>query len=215
MKNQMLKNIALGFISVFVVSGVVYGFSWWEGVENAADGESLTHTVWNSLVDGVVKKTGSIAETITWVKTFSSSPIVPSPTASWQVASKGYVDTQNSVEAQRLPTAWVNFDGSSCTWWWGSNECTIRSQYNITRIVRNSQWAYTAYFTTAMDNTNYTLIWWAYWEGDAVRQVAMLNPRGTNALTTSVKVVHAYANSGTHWVYDYNEANFVIYWWVN
>jgi len=125
------------------------------------------------------------------------------------------LDTQSSLEAQRLPTAWVNFDGSSCTWWVGSNECTIRSQYNITRIVRNSQWAYTAYFTTAMDNTNYTLIWWAYWEGDAVRQVALLNPRGTNALTTSVKVVHAYTTSANTWVYDYNEASFVIYWGVN
>ena len=38
MKNQMLKNIVLGFISVFVVSGVVYGFSGLEGVDNAADG---------------------------------------------------------------------------------------------------------------------------------------------------------------------------------
>ena len=94
MKNQMLKNIVLGFISVFVVSGVVYGFSGWEGVENAADGESLTHTVWNSLVDGVVKKTGTIAETITWVKTFSSSPIVPTPTTATQVANKQYADTK-------------------------------------------------------------------------------------------------------------------------
>ena len=112
MKNQMLKNIALGFISVFVVSGVVYGFSWWEGVENAADGESLTHTVWNSLVDGVVKKTGTIAETITWVKTFSSSPIVPTPTTATQVANKQYADTK-VWDSWDETIAWVKTFSSS------------------------------------------------------------------------------------------------------
>ena len=93
MRNQILNNFVLWIVSIFCVSGIVYWFSWWEWVENAADGQSLTHTVWNSLVDGVVKKTGSVAETITWIKTFSSPPVVPSPTASGEVASKGYVDS--------------------------------------------------------------------------------------------------------------------------
>lgn len=93
MKKQIIRNLWLSFLSVFVVSSLVYWYSWWESVENAVNWDSLTHTVWNSLVDGVVKKTWSVAETVTWVKTFSSSPIVPSPTASWETASKGYVDT--------------------------------------------------------------------------------------------------------------------------
>jgi hypothetical protein len=94
MKNQMLKNLVLGITSVFIVTGVVYWFSWWEWVENATDGDSLTDTIWNSLVDGVVKKTGSVSETITWVKTFSNSPIVPTPTTATQVANKQYADTK-------------------------------------------------------------------------------------------------------------------------
>jgi hypothetical protein len=93
MKTKFFKNILLSVLSLFIVSWVVYwALGWWEWVENADTGESLTATVWNSLVDGVVKKTWSVAETITWIKTFSSSPIVPSPTASGEVSSKGYVD---------------------------------------------------------------------------------------------------------------------------
>jgi len=72
MKTKILKNTALALLSVSIVTSVVYWtLGWWEGVENAADGDSLTHTVWNSLVDGVVKKTGNVAETITGNKTFS------------------------------------------------------------------------------------------------------------------------------------------------
>ena len=97
MKIRLFKNIWLSLLSVFIVSSVVYGaLGWWEGVENAENWEALTHTIWNSLVDGVVKKTGSISETITGVKTFSDAPIVPSTTASWEVASKGYVDSNSS-----------------------------------------------------------------------------------------------------------------------
>ena len=71
MKTKILKNTALALLSVSIVTSVVYWtLGWWEGVENAADGDSLTHTVWNSLVDGVVKKTGNVAETITGNKTF-------------------------------------------------------------------------------------------------------------------------------------------------
>jgi hypothetical protein len=112
MRKQVLKNFMLWIASFMVVSWVVYWFSWWEGVENAADGESLTHTVWNSLVDGVVKKTGNIAETITWVKTFSSSPIVPTPTTATQVANKQYADTK-VWDSWDETIAWVKTFSSS------------------------------------------------------------------------------------------------------
>lgn len=103
MRNKLLKNMWLSILSVFIVTSVVYwALGWWEWVENAADGESLTHTVWNSLVDWVVKKTGSIAETITGIKTFSSSPIVPSPTASGEVSSKWYVDASITANANGI-----------------------------------------------------------------------------------------------------------------
>ena len=112
MRKQVLKNFMLWIASFMVVSWVVYWFSWWEGVENAADGESLTHTVWNSLVDVVVKKTGNIAETITLVKTFSSSPIVPTPTTATQVANKQYADTK-VWDSWDETIAWVKTFSSS------------------------------------------------------------------------------------------------------
>jgi len=93
-KKETIRNVFLWLFCTLCVSTVVFWLSWWEWVENASNWESLDATVWNSLVNGIVKKTGSIAETITGVKTFSSSPVVPSPTASWEVASKWYVDTK-------------------------------------------------------------------------------------------------------------------------
>lgn len=100
MKKQILRNLWLSLLSVFLVFSVVYWFSGWQGVENANTGDTITATVWNNLVNGLVKWTGSIAETISWVKTFSDSPIVPSPTASWEVASKGYVDSNTASETK-------------------------------------------------------------------------------------------------------------------
>ena len=70
MKSTALRNISLGLLSMLFVFSAVYWFSGWQGVENANDWESLTHTIWNSLVDGVVKKTWDVAETITGIKTF-------------------------------------------------------------------------------------------------------------------------------------------------
>ena len=59
-------------------------------VEGGGGGDAET-------VDGLdstdfVRKTGDVAETVTGVKTFSASPLVPAPTLSGQAASKGYVD---------------------------------------------------------------------------------------------------------------------------
>ena len=113
MKIKILKNLLLSIFSVLIVSTVVYGaLGWWEWVENADTWESLTATVWNSFVDGVVKKTGSVAETITWVKTFSSSPIVPTPTTATEVANKQYVDTKVWNTGNEI-IAWVKTFSSS------------------------------------------------------------------------------------------------------
>ena len=114
MKTRIFKNISLSIISVLIVSSVVYGaLGWWEWVENADTWESLTATVWNSLVDGVVKKTGSVAETITGIKTFSSSPIVPTPTWSTEAANKGYVDSNAVLNTWNETIWWVKTFSSS------------------------------------------------------------------------------------------------------
>jgi len=65
-----------------------------------ADDTAVVHNTWN--------------ETIAWIKTFSSSPIVPTPTTDYQVAPKKYVDdllasvsaTVSSAIAWEDLTAW-------------------------------------------------------------------------------------------------------------
>lgn len=52
-----------------------------------------------TLDSAVVKKTG--AQTIADVKTFSSSPIVPTPTTATQTANKGYADTQDALKVSK------------------------------------------------------------------------------------------------------------------
>ncbi len=81
---------------------------------------------------------------------------------SWDVLSSTklneIINRLNSINEKSLATAWVNFDGTSCTWWaW--NECTIRDSYNINKVVRNTTWSFDLFFTINMDNTNYVTVW--------------------------------------------------------
>lgn len=66
--------------------------------------ESLT-----TVLNGYVKNTGN--ETIGGVKTFSSSPIVPTPTAGTQVANKDYVD--NSIALKTIATGTATFTATT------------------------------------------------------------------------------------------------------
>jgi hypothetical protein len=56
----------------------------------------------NTLDAANVKKTGD--QTITGVKTFSSSPIVPAPTTDMQTSTKKYVDDNNTSQSNALAT---------------------------------------------------------------------------------------------------------------
>ena len=58
--------------------------------ENNANTNAFTDTEKTKLYTWVVDKT--TAQTIAWVKTFSSSPVVPTPTTDMQTATKKYVD---------------------------------------------------------------------------------------------------------------------------
>ena len=113
----------------------------------------------------LVHKTGD--EIIADVKTFTSSPIVPTPTTNMQVANKQYVD--DNAETTWLPNdsraktalnatgtapiyacrAWVNFNGTGTV--------AIRASGNVSSITDNGTGNYTVNFTTAMPDVNYCM----------------------------------------------------------
>ena len=94
----------VGFVNKGTYSGataykvndvVVYNSGTYACIQ-ANTGQAPTNTSYwqNWVADNAVHKTGD--ETIAGVKTFSSSPIVPTPTAPTQVANKAYADTKQT-----------------------------------------------------------------------------------------------------------------------
>lgn len=74
--------------------------------------------------DGAVQNTG--AETVAGVKTFSSSPIVPTPTTSGQATTKGYVDGLQGGLTNAAPGLAV------IVYWSGTGWRTIGSGTDLT-----------------------------------------------------------------------------------
>ena len=60
-----------------------------------------------------------------------------------------------TIDNSQLAKAWVNFDGTAGTTVGTEFRCTIRSSYNVTKVVRNATGDYSVYFTTPFANTNY------------------------------------------------------------
>lgn len=117
-------------------------------------------------------------QTVSDVKTFSSSPIVPTPTTDMQAATKLYVDTNgfvvastaeaqagtnntNAITPLRLREG-LNATGTApiyaCRAWVnfnGTGTVAIRASGNVSSITDNGVGDYTANFTTAMVDANY------------------------------------------------------------
>ena len=121
----------------------------------------------NDLNSAVVHKTGN--ETVAGIKTFTSSPIVPTPTTDTQVANKSYVDSNtggatwvaNDARAKTALNAsgtapiyacraWVNFNGTKTV--------AIRASGNVSSITDINAGTYTVNFTTAMPDVNYAAV---------------------------------------------------------
>ena len=118
----------------------------------------------------VVHKTGD--ETIAGIKTFSSSPIAPTPTLadnSTKVATTAFVNAEISgdvgvANSSLVKTAlnatgtapiyacraWVNFNGTGAV--------AIRASGNVSSITDNGVGNYNINFTTAMSDVNYTVV---------------------------------------------------------
>ena len=107
-------------------------------------------------------------QSISGVKTFSSSPIVPTPTTGTQAVNKEYVDNGAGVpfvaNDARVKTAlnatgdapvyacraWVNFNGTETV--------AIRASGNVSSIVDHGIGRYTVNFTASMPDANYSVV---------------------------------------------------------
>jgi hypothetical protein len=85
------------------------------------------------------------AQTFTGVKTFSSSPIVPTPTTALQAANKSYVDSANKVKGY----ANVTYSGGTPT---------LRKSSNVASISDDGAGILTINWTTAFDSAYYAVI---------------------------------------------------------
>jgi len=75
-------------------------------------------------------------------------------------AALGY--TPVSTTSPSIARAWVNFDGTAGATVGAEFRCTVRSSYNVDRVVRISTGDYSIYFTTPMTNANYSVCGNAY-----------------------------------------------------
>ena len=80
---------------------------------------------------------------------------------SGQISSAlGYTPVNSTGPA--IAKAWVNFDGTTGSTVGTEFRCTVRSSYNVNRVVRNANGDYSIYFTTSMTNANYSVCGNAY-----------------------------------------------------
>jgi hypothetical protein len=68
----------------------------------------------------------------------------------WPISVSG-----NAATASNGAKAWVSFNGDAGSVVSGEFRCTIRSSYNVNRVVRNSTGEYTVYFGTSFADANY------------------------------------------------------------
>jgi len=204
------------------------------GCIQAGTGILPTNTsYWKVMIDGTqaVQKTGD--ETIAGIKTFTSSPIVPTPTNgdnSTKVATTAFVNSEISgdVGIANSPLvktalnasgtapiyacrAWVNFNGTGTV--------AIRASGNISSITDNGVGDYTVNFITAMSDVNYSVLWGNDTDVDLTSNfsIAGAAPRQLGLISSekTVSLVRIYAGannpSGSAAKIDFREINIAIF----
>ena len=71
------------------------------------------------------------------------------------IDSSGNVSITGKLTNSGVAKAWVNFNGQTGTQVGAEFQCTIRSQYNVSSVVRVRNGVYRINFATAMSNANY------------------------------------------------------------
>ena len=92
------------------------GTEYTNGIYECIDADNLNLEVsWKKANDlngldstDFVRSTGDVNETVTGIKTFSSSPIIPAPTTDLQAATKKYVDDNGAISVDSVANVATN-----------------------------------------------------------------------------------------------------------
>jgi hypothetical protein len=106
--------------------------------------------------------------------------------------------TAKTLYKDNILSAWVNFDGTSCSGGAGANECTIGSKFNILKVVRTGTGLYEVYFATPFASTNYVVA------GSAQPAYLELGVVNTN------KVEIVFNHHSTHLRHNVTKANMMV-----
>lgn len=99
------------------------------------------------------------------------------------------IEKSNDASIKNQCTAWVNFDGTT-------TPPTIRDSYNVSSVVRTATGVYDIYFTTPMDNANYSISSPMVSHSNAV---CLNEGQSLNKCTVSYWQSGAYASNKANW----------------
>jgi hypothetical protein len=114
------------------------------------------------------------------------------------IAGEDVLNASNEIVPVYACRAWVNFDGTDA---FSPNPSTsaIRDSGNISSIYENGPGDYTINFTTAMPDTNYSVVCSGSMESGNVRRGSSVGPRGNGSFdnaadsysTSSIRILSA------------------------
>lgn len=157
-----------------------------------------------STLDVIPFSTGTVTNKVS-VANLKTALQVPAAqvNSDWN-ATSGVAQILNkpTINTAQLAKAWVNFNGTTGTTVGTEFQCTIRSQYNVSKVVRTGTGAYVIYFTTPMSNTSYSVGGTAFsaTAGNGTKKPSTISVDAVNTTTCSISL--GYPNV-------YNECAFI------
>ena len=127
----------------------------------------------------------------------------------WPISVSGNATT--STTASNGAKAWVNFNGTTGTQVGAEFRCTIRSQYNVSSVVRVSTGVYRINFATVMNNANYmTQYTGGYFPTQDVRVFHLINS-DVPQTTSGVTVASVFFNGASTYNIDTDRGNVLVF----
>ena len=132
-------------------------------------------------------------------------------TAHLTIDTSGNVSIPGKLTNSGVAKAWVNFDGTTGTTVAGEFRCAIRSQYNVSSVVRVSTGVYRINFATVMNNINYmTQYTGGYFPTQDVRVFHLINS-DVPQTTSGVTVASVYFNGASTYNIDTDRGNVLVF----